>query len=381
MFETCVDFYSRHAISPVWQDISDINRHFDRRAALYRHLGILPSSLTGRRVLEVGPGSGYNSLYTAFLRPASYDLVDANETGILNIKNLFSEFPELLSSMRTFHSHLESFESEARYDFVFCEGMLPGTIDPKQTIRLLGNHVVPSGVLVVTTIDAVSYLAETLRRTMANLVLDDAMTLDAKVHLLLPAFSTHLATLKSMSRKIDDWIIDVIINPSSHTQQFSIAQAIESLSEVFEAFRMSPLFLTDFRWYKDIHGESKCYNAMAIQAYKQNVHSFLDYRFVFAPMQESANEALVASATKIQNASIAHETDRRAEHITDIIDQLSQILKTYGPLNSNLSKAMTAAISLLKDSSLTPEKIGNSQEFSGWFGRGQQYISFEKKSA
>ena len=37
-----VDFYRQEEISPVAQDISDLDRHFQRRQALYRHLGISP---------------------------------------------------------------------------------------------------------------------------------------------------------------------------------------------------------------------------------------------------------------------------------------------------------------------------------------------------
>ena len=86
-----VEFYTRHKISPVRQDITDLRVHFERRASLYRHLGILPMAIAGRTVLEIGPGSGHNSLYTASLRPSRYVLVEANRTGGDDIERFFDD--------------------------------------------------------------------------------------------------------------------------------------------------------------------------------------------------------------------------------------------------------------------------------------------------
>src|SRR6266481_6089335 len=95
MTESLLEFYQRHRISPVRQDIQDLQAHFARRAALYRHLGVLPGFLRGRTVLEFGPGSGFNSLYTASLLPSRYLLVEANPRGIDDIRQLFSDYPSL----------------------------------------------------------------------------------------------------------------------------------------------------------------------------------------------------------------------------------------------------------------------------------------------
>jgi ubiquinone/menaquinone biosynthesis C-methylase UbiE len=88
-------FYKAHGISPVRQDISDWERHRQRRSALYRQLGILPSYLRGRSVLEVGPGSGHNALHTAGLEPSRFVLVEGNPTGIGHIRALVAEHREV----------------------------------------------------------------------------------------------------------------------------------------------------------------------------------------------------------------------------------------------------------------------------------------------
>lgn len=57
-----LEYYGEHEISPVRQDLSDINLHFAKREKLYRQLGLPGIAFEGKKILEVGPGSGYNTL-------------------------------------------------------------------------------------------------------------------------------------------------------------------------------------------------------------------------------------------------------------------------------------------------------------------------------
>lgn len=94
-----LDFYAKHNVSPVLNEMASAD-HFAQRAALYRHLNVLRNSVSGKAVLEFGPGNGINSLYTMSLNPRKYDLVDANQTGIENCrKNLSSAFPDKAFSL------------------------------------------------------------------------------------------------------------------------------------------------------------------------------------------------------------------------------------------------------------------------------------------
>lgn len=43
-----LDYYGEKNIIPVRQDLSDLDRHFRRRAALYRSLGLVPAWLKGK---------------------------------------------------------------------------------------------------------------------------------------------------------------------------------------------------------------------------------------------------------------------------------------------------------------------------------------------
>jgi len=79
-------FYQEHNISPVSQDISDTKKHFYRRDSLFRLLGIPPLLVNGLSVIEFGPGSGHNAVFTASLSPSKYVLVDGNTLGLTQTK-------------------------------------------------------------------------------------------------------------------------------------------------------------------------------------------------------------------------------------------------------------------------------------------------------
>lgn len=57
-----LEYYGKHHISPVKQDIKDLERHYERRRKLYRQCGIPVIAFRNAEILEVGPGGGYNTL-------------------------------------------------------------------------------------------------------------------------------------------------------------------------------------------------------------------------------------------------------------------------------------------------------------------------------
>lgn len=143
-----VEYYQKYNISPVSQDISDLQKHCQRRARLYRILGIAPRALFGAKILEAGAGSGYNAL-ALLLNGAQMDIVEPNEAGRQAMCELFKEYKISEKSYKIFPKFIESFALEkigvntqsqtnfinyenlaqisesSKYDFVLAEGFLP----------------------------------------------------------------------------------------------------------------------------------------------------------------------------------------------------------------------------------------------------------------
>lgn len=377
-----VDFYRRHGISPVRQDISDLDAHFTRRSALYRHLGILPSFLAGRTVLEFGPGSGFNSLYTAALGPRRYVLVEGNPTGVNDIERLFADQLVLRPRIEVVSSLIEDYQTDERFDFVFCEGLLglAGVDDPGALLRRVASFVAPGGVLVITCVDAISLVAETLRRLMADLVSAPNEPLESRLAVLAPIFGAHLSRLGGVSRRHDDWVVDNLINPASIGPLFSIPQAIEAIGGEFDVFGSSPSFVVDWRWYKTIVTPRGGVNENALDAYWQSAHNLLDSRHATAPRDAAANRELFERCSVIRSAAREFEQRGGGEPVAVVRRELAAMADHIGGLAPATAEAMREAVSLLGDPSPNPARIRDSEGFGAWFGRGQQYISFSRVS-
>jgi SAM-dependent methyltransferase len=381
MTESLLDFYRRHGISPVRQDIRNLDAHFARRAALYRHLGLLPRFLLGRTVLEIGPGSGFNSVYTASLRPSRYVLVEGNPRGVADIGNLFSDYPELAGRIEVVTALADHYRCDEPFDFVFCEGMvaLAGVPDPQRLLRRIAENTGPDGVLVITCIDAVSDFSETLRRLVAHLVIDPASDLADHVRVLLPILSPHLSSLAGMSRPHDDWIIDNLLNPASIGPLLSIPDAVSALADEFDVFGASPHFFTDWRWYKAI-GADGGFNELAIDRYWSNVHNLLDYRHLSPERDPIENHRLYDLCVSVRDGVREYESRRDRGVVAGILEMLGTIASMVRTFSPGTSDAIVELRGLLAQPSLDGAAVAASRSFGPWFGRGQQYLSFSRRS-
>ena len=107
-----LEYYVREGISPVHQNISNLKKHFQTRESLYRLLGLLPNFFAKKNVLEVGPGSGHNSIYISSLFPKTYQLVEPNPIGVKDIKKIFKKLKVKHTKPIIFTKGLEDFKKK-----------------------------------------------------------------------------------------------------------------------------------------------------------------------------------------------------------------------------------------------------------------------------
>ncbi len=372
-----LDFYGQFQISPVRQDISDLERHFQRRQALYRHLGILPEHVAGRRVCEVGPGSGYNSIYTASLRPVYYELVEGNPTGIAQIRELFAGYPQWTTDIEITPARIEDYRATAPFDLVFCEGVLTGVTNPEEILNALALAVKPGGVLVLSCVDHLSQFPETIRRVFADLVTDAGQTLERKVDIILPLVSPHLQTLTGMSRRHDDWVIDNLIHPGSIIPLINFPEVIATLAHEFQFLASSPHFVQDWRWYKDIVGERYDFSHNAIEQYWAQAHNLMDYRVSMPPRDPAANMRLYDLCTEARLRVERFEQRREPSLLVEFGELLEAIIADLSSVSVPTGAALSEAAQLLRAG--TPEKLAGAGMFATLFGRGMQYLSLTRE--
>ena len=379
-----VDFYRRHGISPVRQDISNLEAHFSRRAGLYRHLGLLPAFFRGRTVLEIGPGGGFNSLYTATLQPSRYVLLEGNPAGVDGIERLFGEFPALRERIEIVSSLIEDYETDERFDFVLCEGVLglAGVPDPAVLLRAIAKFTAPGGVLVITCNDAISDFPETLRRLFAQLLITPLQTLADQVAILTPVFAPHLVSLSGMSRRHDDWVIDNLLASNAIGPYLSIPEAISAIDEFgFDIFSSSPHYGIDWRWYKTLLPGTTEYNTRGIQQYWENAHNLFDYRRLFPSRDGGANKDLYRQCEAIRALVREYERTRDSSVVAGVRSRLDDMERATRLFSPDIADALGDARELLTAVPPSPQAIASSGLFGPWFGRGQQYLSFSRREA
>lgn len=379
MRDSFIEFYGKHNISPVRQDISDLNRHFERRKGLYKHLGIVPMTFEGKSVLEVGPGSGHNSIYTASLNPGIYHLVEGNPTGVEQMQRMFKQYDKWTKNTTIFPMLLQDYKSDMKYDFVICEGMLPGLNNPVDMLLELCKFVKHGGILIITCIDSISASSENLRNMIGQLLTWDLDNVEQILEVLLPVFSPHLSTLSAMSRRHDDWILDNIINPVGIAETLSIAKAIEVLDDSFEVYCSSPNIFNDWRWYKSVYGENMSFNNTAIRQYWARVHNFVDYRKTFMDRNGESNRKLydIFDLLRVKTIELREKHDKSG--LNEIISLLENIIEEISLFSNELTAPFKEVVDIIRNSKIDPYAVSQSANFKSFFGRGQQYISFIKR--
>jgi 2-polyprenyl-3-methyl-5-hydroxy-6-metoxy-1,4-benzoquinol methylase len=381
-----VDFYSKHKVSPVSQDLSDLDRHFSRREYLYRALGIPVTAVKGCHVAEFGPGSGHNSIFTLSCRPSSYLLVDGNETGLNECRKLLEIYQKQLNLKKTeiqFQKALfEDFQSERKFDLVLAEGFLPAVSNPEFMLAHLASFLQQKGILVVTCHDSVSLLADNLRCYFGSLVASSELDIQDQAAQLVPIFREHFNALPSMSRPHTDWIIDNILHKSLWLEAnfFSIGNAIteclknEGLSLDF--YSSSPSFKTDWRWYKAVHSTSKEFNQRGLKQYQENLHGFLNSHETYSPREASENLELLKSVDQLTYALRNHYKTQSMENLDQVVKQLQETILHIKAFSPNTAQALTDFLKIVENNQFKNCSNINWGKFSSLWGRGMQYASF-----
>jgi SAM-dependent methyltransferase len=365
-----VDFYSKHGIIPTRQDISNLRRHCDRRQALYRHLGLPPGVFHGASVLEFGPGSGHNAVGTGRLGPRRYLLVDGNPPSLASTNRLLRHHcPGLKFELK--HSSIMAFRSDEKFDVVLCEAVIPTQKNPPAFFRHVARFVRPGGVFVYTCMDAISLLADMLRRWLAWNLVRNVQDFDAKVARLVEFFQPDIAALPGMSRRPEDWVIDQILHPWTGPL-FSIPESLGALGARGTVLGSSPRFLTDWRWYKNIVGPQCFDNSFARRSYYELGLNLMDFRVLLPGTTPDIVQRVATQSQNIYDRVFAQERGQATfppSQMLKLVTPLEKLLREHSPTTARSAGSFMAYV---KGGMTKPRALS---EFRKWWGRGQQYVS------
>lgn len=371
-----VDYFRANAAIEAPRDVARLMGHFDRREALYRHLGLVPAWLRGRSVLEFGAGAGQNALYTASLRPASYRIVEPNPARLAQLRKLLGEsHAETEFSLEAVSA--EAFDTDQRFDLVIGDDALALRLDPAAHLRRIAGFAGHGGVVVVPCMDSVSLLTDVLRRLVAAMASDPALDRMVRAEQLLPIFAPQLATIRELGRTPVEWIAERLLAPVLGPL-LPVEDAIAALDEHFDVLGASPRFLTDWRRYREIQGSAKAYNDIACGAYLRNLHNFLDFRFVSEARPAEANMRLLLVGNRLFALARRFERGLDPATILDVRSHLAELVDLCRDFQPETAAAFEDYLRLV-EGWLQDRRIGDFGRFAGCFGRGVQYLSFVRR--
>jgi SAM-dependent methyltransferase len=147
----------------------------ERREILFvDKLKILPGAFRGARLLEVGGGTGENTVLSSQWG-ADVTLVDMNPIALERATSLWKIFG--CAPTKAIRSSLFDLKTtdlpEGSFDLVFCEGVIHHTADPIAALNMLIRYVKPDGLLMVSFAEASGFKARTLQRALIQAVAGD----------------------------------------------------------------------------------------------------------------------------------------------------------------------------------------------------------------
>jgi len=161
-----------------------------------------------------------------------------------------------------------------------------------------------------------------------------------------------------------------------------MADAICALDRDFDVYGSSSHMFTDWRWYKDIHGRSQSFNKIALNIFWQNIHNLIDYRYFLKPVDKETGVQVMDICNSVFEISIlVQNSGIQKSYLENIQEQLQKMYH----ITSGFSVDTASAIKEFEEKVLqflSGHKVdfNNMTLFAPWFGRGQQYLSFIRKS-
>ena len=374
-----LDYYNKYQISPVKQDISDLEMHYQRRKKLYKQCGIPTIAFRNAQILEVGAGGGYNTLAFFHWESGHVDLVEANPWGRKDMEKLFEQLQISKDKYDVFPCKIEEYQTKKKYDFIIAEGFVQNLYNQQEVIGKLQELIAKDGVIVITCTDAVCYYVELMKRLVGCVLTADMVEYQQKVEYLAEIFEPQLAQLKGVSRSAKEWVQDQILDTTNvNGMELSLWQAINYFSEDFDVLGCSPRMFTDYSWYKDIwYDDKKSYKEQFLQ--KRMSLLLANMPEVTVSIEES--NLLTQHFDYIKKMEVEYESTFNMKCVNKIIEEMDSMRELVEKkLDENFMRIFLeireVLLCILEKKSV---KMENYPNFFSAFGRTQQYISFVKK--
>jgi len=368
-----LDYYRAAGIIPTRLSV-DETLFFAQRDHLFTSLGVPPSSLSGRDVLEVGSGTGQKSRHVLARGPRSFTAVDMNPASLAATRESVAPWREQCP-VKLVECDITHGDLPVEADVVIAECVIPLQRMPIEVLRRCARAVRPGGTLILTTADSISTMSELIRRSLARwcgLIGTDPI---ASAEAVAAFFAEDLSHLPGMSRLPVDWALDQIVHPWVG-DLLGMDEVIEGLPE-FAPIGSSPRLAGDYGWYKDCTAFPDAIRTHWTGMYWANAHNLLDRRTAPFPRSASRNREL----RQLCDSVLARE--RKAEAVGygsgdlgDVARALIMNLDSTGPTTDSLH-----ALTTVTEGTVSAGAAAGLASLRPWWGYGTQYIALTRINA
>lgn len=103
-------------------------------------------------------------------RKKRIDLVEANPTGINEMKELFQQQGISQNQFQIYECTIEEFDNKKYYDIIIAEGFIHAISNAKQIIYKLCSMLKPNGIIVITCMDECGVFVEEIKRLVIDVI-------------------------------------------------------------------------------------------------------------------------------------------------------------------------------------------------------------------
>ena len=312
-------------------DISDNkNLLLKQRFAFYFTLKILESDFNNKTVLELCPGSGYNSYYLLEkCKIKSIELVDYSDDSIKKLNKNLSKFENATIK----REKIQSYDTKKVYDFVIMENALDGFKSDEIIFKKLCKFTKKGGSIIFNFGDIFGIFSTKIRFLYSKLILDQRNISDFndKLKFLSSLFSSHILYLSKNSRSTEKWVLDNILNEEwiKRENYFDYDKLKKLIKSNFLIKSTSPTFEKKFTWYKNKNLDT--HNLEIFEEYNKQKINLLDFETKFK--KEFNTKKLEQHITKLYKliskieledkikVGILHKIQKEIEMIAKILDK------------------------------------------------------------
>ena len=231
------------AINPSLRDIEGDDDLFKKlmaqRFLLFRRLGIPRSYFKDKRLVSFGCGTGETDLFYVLQGISEYWAVDMNVEALTRTKDLFQKYrPKLKIQGCDSAVSIETInvDSFPKFDVGVADGSLVHSDDLVGNLKLLGELVDQTGILIIGQAES----SGMFQRNLQRMLFDDYVADKDAFEVALELFSDHIhASVNSGLRTAKQVISDTYLNPTITTVSYvEILQIMQSIG--FEVIGMFP---------------------------------------------------------------------------------------------------------------------------------------------